>query len=175
MLRKRIKAWTAEDDRRLLNCAQLAALRFRSLQLSNDQQRPFTEIVRSSWLGQPKPTDDAAAAAAVSPMARDGLPEQSGRACQVTIHWYTSTKEVSSASSALRDVDSRFSAATPLHRPRTRSDKCRASHRQPLVKCESGLEEPKGQLTPIAILVAFDKIRNRRGKLAHLQIAPTAS
>ncbi|WYJ39300.1 hypothetical protein HAP54_000049405 [Bradyrhizobium sp. 2S1] len=28
---------------------------------------------------------------------------------RVTIHWYTSTKEVSSASSALRDVDLRFS------------------------------------------------------------------
>jgi hypothetical protein len=32
-------------------------------------------------------------------------------------------------------------------------------------------EQPKGQLTPIAVRVAFDKIRNRRGKLAHLQIA----
>jgi hypothetical protein len=47
-------------------------------------------------------------------------------------------------------------------------------NRQPRTKCESRLDQPKGQLTPIAILVPFDKIRNRRGKIPHLQIAATA-
>jgi hypothetical protein len=36
------------------------------------------------------------------------------------------------------------------------------------------LDQPKSQLPPIAILMPLDKIRNRRGKLAHLQIAAAA-
>jgi hypothetical protein len=35
-------------------------------------------------------------------------------------------------------------------------------------------DQPQRQLTPIAIFVAFDKIRDRRGKIAHLQIAASA-
>ena len=35
-------------------------------------------------------------------------------------------------------------------------------------------DQPKGQLTSIAILVPFDEIRDRSGDLAHLQIAATA-
>ena len=37
-----------------------------------------------------------------------------------------------------------------------------------------GSDQPQGQLTAIAILVPFDKISDRRRKLAHLQIAATA-
>jgi hypothetical protein len=48
-------------------------------------------------------------------------------------------------------------------------------NRQPGAKYESGLRQPQGQLTLIAILVPFDKIRDRRGNLAHLQIAATSS
>ena len=35
-------------------------------------------------------------------------------------------------------------------------------------------DQPKGQLTSIRALVPFDKIRDRRGKIPHLQIAATA-
>ena len=45
--------------------------------------------------------------------------------------------------------------------------------RQPQAKCESDSDQPKGQLTPIAILVPLDKIRDRKGKIPHLQIAAT--
>jgi hypothetical protein len=47
-------------------------------------------------------------------------------------------------------------------------------NRQPAAKCESRSDQLQRQLTPIAILVPFDKIRDRRQKLAHLQIAATA-
>jgi hypothetical protein len=47
-------------------------------------------------------------------------------------------------------------------------------NRQQRAKCESELDQPEGQLTPIAVLVPFDKIRDRGGEFAHLQIAATA-
>jgi hypothetical protein len=47
-------------------------------------------------------------------------------------------------------------------------------NRQPQIKCESDLDQLKGQLTLILVLVPFDKIRNRSGQFAHLQIAATA-
>jgi hypothetical protein len=44
-------------------------------------------------------------------------------------------------------------------------------NRQPLVKCESELDQSKGQLTLILVLVPLHEIRDRSGQSSHLQIA----